>query len=349
MSAPDKNIDLGFLHITPFSPENPGEGLHDAVDLFRYAETLGFQSGWVRTRHLQHGAPAPAVMLTALAAATQRMQLGNAVIPMEFENPFHFAEDFAVADLLSGGRLRPGVSVHPPRFDADTAETIFGGGWDQDDYSYERILKTLDLNRGRKIRDVQAYNGIGGDLDSETVQPLSPGLADRFSYGAGSLRSATWAGANGLGLLTSNISSTENDVREFDEAVAAQIRAYRQARASSEHSGPGRVAVARVVIPTDGASDEQLARWQAYVDARTPRTELVHGEKTIISPDLIGPSRQIVEQLRTNPALALADELIFELPFEWPSEDWRRLLLTLAGPVAAGLRDAGVQDSEGEE
>jgi hypothetical protein len=43
-------------------------------------------------------------MLTALAAATERMQLGNAVIPMEFENPFHFAEEFAV----------PGPCAPPP-------------------------------------------------------------------------------------------------------------------------------------------------------------------------------------------------------------------------------------------
>jgi hypothetical protein len=131
-------------------------------------------------------------------------------------------------------------------------------------------------------------------------------------------------------------------VVDFDEAVALQIRAYREARAASGTAdGPGRVAVARVVIPTDGAGLEQLSRWRAHVEARTPRTRSVHGEKTLIAPDLIGPSDQIVEQLLSSPACALADEIIFELPFEWPAEVWRRLLHTLAGPVAAALRLQG--------
>ncbi|MGO3153215.1 MAG: LLM class flavin-dependent oxidoreductase [Galactobacter sp.] len=333
MSPHSTTPDLGFLHIVPFSGDRPADGLRDAVDLFRHAEELGFDSGWVRTRHLQYGAPAPAVMLTALAAATTRMELGNAVIPLEFENPFHFAEEMGVADLLSGGRLRPGVSVHPPRFEGETADLVFGKGHEHQDYSYQRILTTLELLRGRKVREVGEYGGFGGDLDSETVQPLSPGLADRFSYGAGSLRSATWAGANGLGLLTSNISSTENGVRDFDQAVANQIAAYRQARAASDHSGPGRAAMARVVIPTDGASTDQLSRWQEYVERRTPRTKKIMGEKTIIGPDLIGTSEQIAETLLTNPGFALADEVIFELPFELPPEDWRQLLDVLAGSV----------------
>lgn len=338
MSTEHVAPDLGFLHIVPFEGDRPEVGLLDAVDLFRQAEELGFDSGWVRTRHMQYGAPAPAVMLTALAAATRRMQLGNAVIPLEFENPFHFAEEMGVADLLSGGRLRPGVSVHPPRFEAETADLVFGAGHQQQDYSYQRILTTLDLLRGRKVRDVAEYGGFGGDLDSETVQPLSPGLADRFSYGAGSLRSATWAGANGLGLLTSNISSTENGVRDFDQAVANQILAYREARAASHHSGPGRAAMARVVIPTDGASPEQLARWREYVERRTPRTKQIMGEKTIIAPDLIGSSEQIAESLLANPGFALADEVIFELPFELPAGDWRQLLEVLAGSVRPLLR-----------
>jgi alkanesulfonate monooxygenase SsuD/methylene tetrahydromethanopterin reductase-like flavin-dependent oxidoreductase (luciferase family) len=329
--------DLGFLHIVPFDGDRPAEGLLDAVDLFRHAETLGFDSGWVRTRHLQYGVPAPAVMLTALAAATHRMQLGNAVIPLEFENPFHFAESMAVADLLSGGRLRPGVSVHPPRLTGDSAETVFGAGYEHQDYTYQRILTTLELIRGAKVRDVGEYGGFGGDLDSETVQPLSPGLADRFSYGAGSLRSAGWAGANGLGLLTSNISSTENGVRDFDQAVAQQIRAYRQAREESAYNGPGRAAIARVVIPTDGASSEQLSRWQDYVARRTPRTTKIMGEKTIIAPDLIGTSAQIAEALLSNPGFALADEVIFELPFELPAGDWRQLLEVLATEVGPRL------------
>lgn len=329
---------LGFLHIVPFSADRPEAGLKDSIDLFRHAEALGFDSGWVRTRHLQYGAPAPAVVLTALAAATEHLELGSAVIPMEFENPFQFAENFSVADLLSGSRLRPGVSVHPPRFEGSTADLVFGPGREQQDYSYQRILTTLDLLRGKKIRDVEEYVGLGGDLDSETLQPLNPGLAERFSYGAGSLRSATWAGENGLGLLTSNISSAENGVTAFDEAVAQQMRAYREARGSQAGAtGTGHVAMARVVLPLDGATPEQARRYRDYVERRTPRTRAIVGEKTLIAPDVIGSTQEIVETLTSNPAYAEADELIFELPFELEPEDWRHHLLQLATEVGPAL------------
>ena len=333
---------LGFLHIAPFSPEDPGAGLREAVELFRFTEGLGLDSGWLRTRHLQHGATAPGVMLGALSQATEHMELGNAVIPMEWENPFSLAEDLSVADVLSGGRLRPGLSVHPPRLDEETADAVFGPAWRHEDYSYERILRLKRILEGEKLRSLEEYKGYGGDMDSETLQPLSPGLASRLSYGAGSLKSAAWAGEHGLGLLVSNISSTENGVRDFDQAQAAQIRAYRQAfeaqhgtaslggpgqgSADGDAAGRGRVAQARVVIPTDGTTREQKQRFEDYVAARTPRTTKVLGEKTIISPDRIGSAEQIVDGLLADPSFLAADDFIVELPFELGLEDWKHIL-----------------------
>ncbi|NED88646.1 LLM class flavin-dependent oxidoreductase, partial [Streptomyces sp. SID11233] len=45
----------------------------------------------------------------------------------------------------------------------------------------------------------------GFEARSDVVQPHSPGLAERLWYGAGSLRSARWAGEQGLNLLTSSV------------------------------------------------------------------------------------------------------------------------------------------------
>ncbi|WP_129359460.1 MULTISPECIES: LLM class flavin-dependent oxidoreductase [Micrococcaceae] len=325
---------LGFLHIAPFSPENPSQGFADAIDLFRHAETLGFDSGWLRTRHMQYGVTAPGVMLGALSQATERIELGSAVIPLEFENPYRLAEDLGVADLLTGGRLRPGLSVHPPRFDDAVNRTVFGPGWEADDYGYERIMRLIGLLQGKKIRDVGPYEGFGGNFDSETVQPLSPGLVERLSYGSGSLKSARWAGETGLGLLVSNIGSTENGIRDFDAAQAALIRAYREALPEQR---PGRVAQARVVVPTDETSPEQRARYEEYVQRRTPRTRKVLGEKTIIAMDRMGSTGQIVEQLRSDPSFEAADEFIVELPFELEPSDWRHILEQCATKIGPAL------------
>jgi len=60
---------LGFLHIVPFRRDAPGEGLEEALRLFEYGEELGFDGGWVRTRHIQYGLPSAAVFLAAAASA----------------------------------------------------------------------------------------------------------------------------------------------------------------------------------------------------------------------------------------------------------------------------------------
>ncbi len=337
MPGMSSRLRLGFLHIVPFDPADPGTGLRDALDLFRFAEELGFDSGWVRTRHLQKAAGAPGVILGALAVATERLELGNAVIPLEHENPFRLAEDLATADVLSGGRLRPGLSVHPPRGDADFNAAVFGVGWEAGDYGYGRIEELREILRGKKLREVPPYKGLGGDLDTETVQPLGVGLADRLNYGAGSLRSATWAGSAGLGLLLSNISSAEEGNSTVGTVQAAQIGAYRAAYAAAHPAGLGNVAHARVVVPVEGTTPEQEARYRAYAEARNPRTEGIVGEKTIIARDIIGSLDEIVEAYRADPSFALSDEVLFELPIELEPADWRHLLTQLATRVGPAL------------
>src|SRR5690625_4868918 len=84
-------------------------GLRAGTELFTAAERLGYDVGYVRTRHLQDALSSPLLFLAALGQSVQRMQLGTAVIPLRFENPGRLAEDLATADLLLGGRLRAGL------------------------------------------------------------------------------------------------------------------------------------------------------------------------------------------------------------------------------------------------
>ena len=79
-----------------------------------WASGSGFDSAWVRHRHLQYGISSPVAVLAAASQRTRRIELGTAVIPLGWENPLRLAEDLATVDLLSGGRLNPGVSVGPP-------------------------------------------------------------------------------------------------------------------------------------------------------------------------------------------------------------------------------------------
>lgn len=324
---------LGFIHLVPFAREDPARGLAEGIELFRFAEDLELDSGWVRTRHMQYGLPSPAVYFAALAQHTQRIGLGSAVIPVGHENPYRLAEDLAVADVLSGSRVLPGLSVHPPSFAEEVNDVVHGDGWRGEDFSYARIERLRDLLAGASVREKPEYKGFGGDIDSERVEPYSPGLSDRLWYGGGSLKSAAWAGGAGLNWLMSNITSAEDGIEDFSANQVNQIETYRAALGG----GRGRVSLARVIVPTDGASRAQVAKYREYAEARTPRTKEVHGKNTIIAPDLLGSTEEIVDYLLSNPAFQAADDYLFELPFEFGLEDWKHILHQLATEIGPKL------------
>src|SRR5215813_4046718 len=105
---------LGFLTIGLFDGDNPGPGHQATLEMIALGERLGFNSAWVRHRHLQYGISSPVAVLAAATQRTTRIELGTAVTPLGWENPLRLAEDLATVDVLSGGRLNPGVSTGPP-------------------------------------------------------------------------------------------------------------------------------------------------------------------------------------------------------------------------------------------
>jgi alkanesulfonate monooxygenase SsuD/methylene tetrahydromethanopterin reductase-like flavin-dependent oxidoreductase (luciferase family) len=76
------------------------------------AESRGFDMLWVQEHH-SAGAmyPAPLTALAALAGRTQRIGLGTNMLLLPLYHPLRVAEEGAMVDALSGGRLRLGVSA----------------------------------------------------------------------------------------------------------------------------------------------------------------------------------------------------------------------------------------------
>src|SRR3954462_14533395 len=119
MPSPSEPLEkLGFLTIGSFAGAAPGAGHETTLRVIELGEQLGFDSAWVRHRHLQYGISSPIALLAAASQRTSRIELGTAVTPVGWENPLRLAEDLATVDILSGGRLNPGISVGPPmRYD----------------------------------------------------------------------------------------------------------------------------------------------------------------------------------------------------------------------------------------
>jgi alkanesulfonate monooxygenase SsuD/methylene tetrahydromethanopterin reductase-like flavin-dependent oxidoreductase (luciferase family) len=118
-----------------------------------YAEELGFDYVWLGEHHgSPYGTiPSPPVFASSIAQRTKRLRIGVAVTLLPFMHPVRIAEDWAMVDVLSGGRLDFGAGrgYQPKEFkmvgvDPEQSREIFAesldivlGLWTHGRFSYE--------------------------------------------------------------------------------------------------------------------------------------------------------------------------------------------------------------------
>ncbi len=113
------------------------------LDQIEEAERLGFDACWIGEHHgylTPHHAlvcPNPAVVLAAAAQRTQRIGLNTAIANLSLRHPLLLAEDYALVDLLSQGRLGLGIGrgSYPHEYAAfgqnrEESQGRFAESWD---------------------------------------------------------------------------------------------------------------------------------------------------------------------------------------------------------------------------
>lgn len=325
---------LGFLTIGLFDEGDPGPGHESTLQIIELGERLGYDSAWLRHRHLQHGISSPVAVLAAATQRTRRIELGTAVTPLGLENPFRLAEDLSTVDVLSNGRLNPGVSVGPPMHFDDLKDHLYPDTADLEDFSHARVERLLHNLRGEPVSSFEGTQGI--ETFSRRIQPHAAGLAERVWYGGAGFASVEWAGRQGLNLLTSSVIRAEGDLvgdgADFARIQRAQIDRFREVHPA----GPAaRVSQGLVVIPTDSASREQAARYVAYAESRMARTREPQGPgRMMFAPDLVGTSVQIAELLHAHAGFRAVEEVAFALPFTFEHADYVQILTDIATILA---------------
>jgi alkanesulfonate monooxygenase SsuD/methylene tetrahydromethanopterin reductase-like flavin-dependent oxidoreductase (luciferase family) len=85
----------------------------ETLDFIAWSETVGFEGAWVPEHHgAEDGyVPSPLVMLSAIAARTRTLTLGTGIALATLYHPLRFAEDSALVDIVSGGRLEIGLAI----------------------------------------------------------------------------------------------------------------------------------------------------------------------------------------------------------------------------------------------
>ncbi len=105
-------MKFGLTHAPYSTAERKAEDVFRAqVEQVRLAEACGFDSAFVSEHHFLDNEmfPSPLVALGFLAAATSKIQLGTGVLLLPLHEPVRVAEDAAVLDRISGGRLIFGI------------------------------------------------------------------------------------------------------------------------------------------------------------------------------------------------------------------------------------------------
>ena len=94
----------------PFQSEDRDRH-REVVALAEAAEAGGLDAIWIAEHHFQGGGvcPSPPILLAACAERTRRLRLGSMVVVLPFHEPVALAEEYALLDRLSGGRLNLGV------------------------------------------------------------------------------------------------------------------------------------------------------------------------------------------------------------------------------------------------
>jgi len=157
----------------------------EAIDLAVEAERLGLDSVWASEHHLFADGylPQPFPLLAAIAARTTRLLLGTAIVVAPLHHPADLAEQAAVVDIISNGRLRVGLGAGYALREFD----MFGAD-----------LHTRYGTTDQRIRDIRAL------LDEDGITPRP--IQRPFPIWAGyqGPQGARRAGRLGCGLLSLN-------------------------------------------------------------------------------------------------------------------------------------------------
>jgi alkanesulfonate monooxygenase SsuD/methylene tetrahydromethanopterin reductase-like flavin-dependent oxidoreductase (luciferase family) len=327
-------LSFGHWQMAPGSrTPTAADSLKQSIELAVAAEELGIDGAYFRVHHFANQLSAPFPLLSAVAARTSRIEIGTGVIDMRYENPLYMAEEAAVADLISAGRLQLGVSRGSPEPAYRGAEA-FG-------YVPSGEQTAADLARDKTTLFRAAIAGAGitpadaGGRPSTArlpIQPQAPGLGDRIWWGSGTRDTAAWAGQQGMNLMSSTLLVEDTGV-PFDELQAEQIAVFRDAWTAAGWEREPRISVSRSVIPVLSDLDRRLFGRQQSSDQLGELEGVIarFGRTYTGEPDVIA------DELSRDAAVQAADTVLLTVPNQLGVEYNARLLETIARDVAPAI------------
>jgi len=162
-------LKLGFI------PIEGGHYYKESLEEVTRAEALGFDSVWMEEHHsvANHYWPSPLTVLAGFATRTSRVTLGTDIAVGAFHHPVRLAEDVAMLDVMSGGRVTLGVAIgyKPDEF------ALYGVPLEKRGARFEEQVAIMKgLWTGERVSFKGAYYTVEGRLEPAPVQKPHPPL-----------------------------------------------------------------------------------------------------------------------------------------------------------------------------
>jgi alkanesulfonate monooxygenase SsuD/methylene tetrahydromethanopterin reductase-like flavin-dependent oxidoreductase (luciferase family) len=282
-------------------PAGDSAGYHDFIRYVIAAEELGFSSVFLVEHHFTGFGQVSASLnlLSYLAARTEKIRLGTAVVVLPWHNPALVAEEAATLDLLSNGRLDFGVGKGYRPYE-------FSGFCIPRDESTARFDEAIEvIRKAWTSKGRFSYEGKWWRYDNIVIEPAPIQQPHPpFWMGAGSPESIRRAAREGYNLLLDQIAPVD--------VIIDRVRVFREGcEAVGRHYDPMMVGVTRglqIVHNDEERKRAVLKRREVLKNigdlARGPGAERYHQIKD--DPDnfelddapLLGTPEEIIERLK---------------------------------------------------
>jgi len=268
----------------------------------QWADRHGFVRLWTPERHFHSFgglSPNPSVLAAALAATTQRVQLcaGSVVLPLH--DPIRVAEEWAVVDNLSGGRVGLGVACGwvPNDF-------VIGGNQDAFEQRKDVFARNIDvLRRLWRGEAHRVTNPQGQQIEVRTLpRPVQPELPLWITV-AGNPDTFRIAGRLGANVLTHLLGQTL-------DGLADKIVEYRAAWRAAGHPGQGTVTL--MLHTFVGEDDDEV-----HATVKAPMKRYLQGSLSLASAHLSSvPFLQHAENIDLSEATPQLVDDVLDASFE---------------------------------
>jgi alkanesulfonate monooxygenase SsuD/methylene tetrahydromethanopterin reductase-like flavin-dependent oxidoreductase (luciferase family) len=152
--VPPRPMKFSTFHLFhQFPGRTPREVYEYQIEVIELLEELGFDGAWIAEHHFRPYGTVPNIfnLLSHLAARTEKLRLGTGIVVLPLHNPIHVAEEAAMVDLLSNGRLQMGIgrgyqSIEFESFGLDLAEArdrfnealdVIIGLWTEENFDFK--------------------------------------------------------------------------------------------------------------------------------------------------------------------------------------------------------------------